>query len=76
VHAQEDLWLCSKDIVWATLCMLHCYEIRHNKPIRLDEIELHWHKLYMGKEESNEEFFQSWRSGVVFRNVSKESDTK
>jgi hypothetical protein len=51
-------------------------KIRHNKPIRLDEIDNHWHKLYMGEEESNEEFFRSRSSGVVFRNVSNESHTK
>ena len=32
-------------------------KIRHNKPIRLDEIHPHWHKLYMGEEESNEDLF-------------------
>jgi len=32
-------------------------KIRDNKPIRLDEIHPHWHKLYMGEEESNEDLF-------------------
>jgi hypothetical protein len=39
-------------------------KIRHNKPIRLDEIHPHWHKLYMGEEESNEDLFsvtEEWR---------------
>jgi len=39
-------------------------KIRHNKPIRLDEIHPHWHKLYMGGEESNEDLFsvaEEWR---------------
>ncbi|AES79529.1 hypothetical protein MTR_7g069450 [Medicago truncatula] len=39
-------------------------KIRHNKPIRLDEIHPHWHKLYIGEEESNEDFFsvaEEWR---------------
>jgi len=41
-------------------------KIHHNKPIRLDEIYRHWHKLYMGEEESNEELFsvaEEW-SGI------------
>jgi len=44
-------------------------KIRHNKPIRLDEIHPHWHKLYMGKEESNEDLFsvaEEW-SGIQER---------
>jgi len=32
-------------------------KIRHNKPIRLDEIHPHWHELYMREEESNEDLF-------------------
>jgi len=48
---------------------LHCacfiaMKIRRNKPIRLDEIHPHWHKLYMGEEESNEDLFsvaEEWR---------------
>jgi len=32
-------------------------KIRHNKPIQLDELHPHWHKLYMGEEESNEDLF-------------------
>ncbi|AES71280.2 FAR1 DNA-binding domain protein [Medicago truncatula] len=39
-------------------------KIRHKKPIRLDEIHPHWHKLYMGEEESNEDLFslaEEWR---------------
>ena len=32
-------------------------KICHNKPIRLDEIHPHWHKLYMGEEQSNEDLF-------------------
>jgi len=32
-------------------------KICHNKPIQLDEIHPHWHKLYMGEEESNEFLF-------------------
>jgi len=39
-------------------------KIRHNKHIRLDEIHPHWHKLYMGEEESNEDLFsvvEEWR---------------
>jgi len=39
-------------------------KICHNKPIRLDEIDRHWQKLFMGKEESNDEFF-FFRSGGV-----------
>jgi hypothetical protein len=41
-------------------------KIRHNKPIRLDEIHPHGHKLYMGEEESNEDLFsvaEEW-SGI------------
>jgi len=34
-------------------------KIRHNKLIRLDEIHPHWHKLYMGEEESNEDLFSA-----------------
>ena len=44
-------------------------KIRHNKPIRLDEIHPHWHKLYMGEEESNEDLFsvaEEW-SGIQER---------
>jgi len=39
-------------------------KIRHNKLIRLDEIHSHWHKLYMGEEEINEDLFsiaEEWR---------------
>jgi len=41
-------------------------KIRHNKLIRLDEIHPHWHKFYMGEEESNEDLFsvaEEW-SGI------------
>jgi len=44
-------------------------KIRHNKPIRLDKIHPHWHKLYMGEEESNEYLFsvaEEW-SGIQER---------
>ena len=51
-------------------------KIRHNKPIRMDEIHPHWHKLYMGEEESNEDLFSIAGSGVVFKNVSKEFHSK
>jgi len=43
--------------------------VRHNKLIRLDEIHPHWHKLYMGEEESNEDLFsvaEEW-SGIQER---------
>jgi len=39
-------------------------KICHNKPIRLDEIHPHWHNLYKGEEESNEDLFsvaEEWR---------------
>ena len=35
--------------------MLIAMKICHNKPIRFDEIYLHWRKLYMREEQSNEE---------------------
>jgi len=44
-------------------------KIRHKKPIRLDEIHPHWHKLYMDEEESNEALFsveEEW-SGIQER---------
>jgi len=44
-------------------------KICHNKPIRLDEIHPHWHKLHMGEEESNENLFsvvEEW-SGIQER---------
>jgi len=44
-------------------------KVRHSKPIRLDEIHLHCHKLYMGEEESNEDLFsvaEEW-SGIQER---------
>jgi len=51
-------------------------KICHNKPIQLDEIDRHWQRLYMGEEQSDEDFFLSRRTGVIFKNVSKESLTK
>jgi len=47
-------------------------KIREDKPILLDEIHHHLHKLSMG-EESNEDGFLSRRSGMVFKNVSRKS---
>jgi len=72
VHGQGNLWLCSKDIVWTTTCMLYCYKICDDKHILLDEIHHHWHKLSMGQE-SNEDGFSVEEEWNGIKNVSRKS---